>query len=170
MDTSYYLQKFQEAVKQLDHKLLAENSIDVAVGVYIDSVFIKFYKKSWSSDSQNPLTAESRIFFSLWVNDSTIEKQQISYNIHALKLRKLKGYKIQSRKFAEIFRDAFQNFIPKWKNVSTNYGPLTLMEGWIKLDLENFENELLLITENFLEIEFLIDTTLKQFKIENNKL
>ena len=164
MDTPFYLESFQKVADQIDQKLLHQKSIEVSVGIYLDSVFIKLYKKSWTNNPQEPLTAESRIFFSLWINDSTIEKQKIMYNIHALKLRKLKGYSIQSRKFAELFRQDFKDYTSKWQNVSVNHGPLTLMEGWIKLDLENFQEETLKMANNFLEIEYLIDKTLERFK------
>jgi len=169
MDTSFYLENFQKIVDQLDSKLLGKKSIEVSVGIYLDSVFIKLYKKSWASNPQEALTAESRIFFSVWVNDSTLEKQKIMYNIHALKLRKLKGYSIQSRKFAEVFRENFKDYEQKWQNMSVNHGPLTLMEGWIKLDLENFQEEVLKLVSNFLEIEYLIDHTLNQFKLAMQK-
>lgn len=164
MDTSFYLENFQKIANQLDRKLLDEKSVEVSVGVYLDSVFIKLYKKSWANNPHEALTAESRIFFSVWVNDSSIQKQKIMYNIHALKLRKLKGYAIESRKFAEKFRNPFENYSQKWPNVSTNYGPLTLMEGWITLDFENYYAEILKICNNFLEIEHLIDDALLQFK------
>ncbi len=164
MDTSFYLENFQKITNQLNQRLLDEKAIEVSVGVYLDSVFIKLYKKSWSSNPNEALTAESRIFFSVWVNDATIKKQQISYNIHALKLRKLKGHAIESRKFAEKFRNLFENYRQKWPNVSTNHGPLTLMEGWINLGFENYEEEILKICNSFLEIEYLIDDTLFQFK------
>jgi len=164
MNTNFYLENFQKIVDQLDSKLLNAKSIEVSVGIYLDSVFIKLYKKSWASNSQEPLTAESRIFFSVWVNDSTLQKQKIMYNIHALKLRKLSSYKIQSRKFAEVFRESFKNHENKWQNVSTNHGPLTLMEGWIQLDLENLQEEVLKLANNFLEIEHLVDDTLDKFK------
>lgn len=169
MNTSFYLENFQKIVDQLDSKLLDEKSIEVSVGIYLDSVFIKLYKKSWASNPQEALTAESRIFFSVWVNDSTLEKQKIMYNIHALKLRKLKGYSIQSRKFAEFFRENFKVYEQKWQNISVNHGPLTLMEGWIKLDLESFQEEVLKLVSSFLEIEHLIDHTLNQFKLAMQK-
>ncbi|MEO8532627.1 MAG: hypothetical protein ABI441_02700 [Flavobacterium sp.] len=158
------MENFQKIADQLDQKLLSKKSIEVFVGVYLDSVFIKLYKKSWTNNPQEALNAESRIFFSVWVNDSLIEKQQIMYNMHALKLRKLKGYSIQSRKFAEFFREDFRECASKWQNVSLNHGPLTLMEGWVKLDLENFREEILKMSNNFLEIEYLVDKTLERFK------
>ncbi|TPG44050.1 hypothetical protein [Flavobacterium pectinovorum] len=164
MDISFYLDEFQKAANHLDQKLLKEKSVEVSVGVYMDSAFIKLYKKAWSNNPQEALTAESRIFFSVWINDSTNHKQRIMYNIHALKLRKLKGYTIQSRKFAEEFRKHFKNYENNWSNVTTNHGPLTLMEGWLKFDLESFQKDVLGLCNNFLEIEHLIDDALLQFK------
>lgn len=164
MNTSFYREHFQKIANQIDQELLLQKSIEVAVGIYVDSVFIKLYKKSWASNPEEALTAESRIFFSVWINDATIAKQKIMYNIHALKLRNLKGYSIQSRKFAEAFREDFKEYEQKWQNVSVNHGPLTLMEGWIKLDPENLQEEVLKLTHNFLEMEYLIDNTLNQFK------
>lgn len=164
MNTSFYLENFQKIANKLDQKLLKEKSIDVSVGIYSDSVFIKLYKKSWASNPQEALTAESRIFFSVWIDDTTIEKHKIMYNIHALKLRKLKGYTIQSRKFAELFREDFKSHENNWPNVSVNHGPLTLMEGSIKLELENFQEEVLKLAHNFLEMEHLVDRTLNCFK------
>ena len=110
MDFENYLAKFQKAADQLDKKLLREKQIEVAVGTVLNSVFLKLYKKSWANPSPDPLTAETRIFFSVWINDPAIEEQKLLYNIHALKLRKLKGYSIQSRKFADAFRKSFKEF------------------------------------------------------------
>ncbi len=170
MDITFYLKKFQEAADKLDKKNLTEKEIEVAVGIYQEhSVFLKLYKKSWANESENLLTAESRIFFSIWVSDITIQEQKIFYNIHALKLRKLKGYSIESRKFAETFRASFKKFEHRWKNVSTEFGPLTLMEGWIKLDEENFQNEIVDLANRFLEIEHLIDNNLAHFKKPTGK-
>jgi hypothetical protein len=164
MDISFFLNQFQKVADRLDQKLLDEKQIEVSVDIFLDSACLKLYKKSWTNDIKNPLTAESRIFFSVWINDSTIQKQKIMYNTHALKLRNLKGYSIQSRKFAETFRTGFKVYENEWSNVSVNHGPLTLMEGWIKLDLENIEKDILELANNFLTIEHLIDETLLQFK------
>jgi hypothetical protein len=82
-----------------------------------------------------------------------------------LKLRKLKGYSIESRKFADVFRAGFKDFAPQWENVSVKYGPLTLMEGWIKTDPGNFEEEILELVGKFLEIEYLVDEALAKFKL-----
>ena len=164
MDFTKYVNQFHKSADQLDKKVLQKKQIEVAVGVVLHSVYLKLYKKSWANSFQNPLTAESRIFFSIWINDSAKEEQKILYNIHALKLRQLTGYSIQSRKFADLFRDSFKKFEYKWKNVSVRFGPLTLMEGWLKIDSENFQDQILELANNFLEIEHLVDDTLAHFK------
>ncbi len=165
MDTSFYLDKFQKAADRLDKKLLGEKEVEAAVVMYgEDCVVLKLFKRLWTNQFQNPLTSESRIFFSAWISDSTLEEQKILYNIHALKLRQLKGYSIQSRKFADIFRDSFKDFEHKWENVNVKLGPQTLMEGWLKTDSENFQDEILKLGNRFLEIEYLVDNTLARFK------
>ncbi|WP_316824429.1 hypothetical protein [Pedobacter miscanthi] len=164
MDTAFYLEKFQKVADQLDQKVLREKEIEVAVGVVLNSVFLKLYKKSWASKVQDPLTAESRIFFSIWSSEAAIELEKISYNIHAFKLRHLKGYAIQSRQFADAFRNGFKVFEQQWPNVSVKYGPLTLMEGWVKLEHGDFQNEIISLANNFLAIEYLVDDTLLKFK------
>ncbi len=165
MNTNVYLQIFQNAAEQLDKNLLARKQLEVATGLYGDSIFLKLYKKSWASPSHDLLTAKSRIFFSIWINDPDIAEQKLFYNIHALKLRHLTGYSIASRKFAESFRASFTAFEKQWPNVSLNYGPLTLMQGWIKSDPDNIQNGIIALSNNFLEVEPLIDQTLAQFKL-----
>lgn len=164
MDTISYLDKFKNAADKLDNRLLTAKQLEVSTGLYKTSVFLKLYKKSWASPLQDPLTAESRIFFSVWINDSAIKAEKLLYNIHALKLRRLKGYSIESRKFAEIFRASFKDFEYIWKNVSVQFGPLTLMEGWLKINPDNLQNEILKLANNFFEIEHLVDDTLAWFK------
>lgn len=164
MEFENYISLFQKAVTQIDQKLLNEKKIETNVGEILNAAFLKLYKKSWANSIDNPLTAETRIFFSIWVNESTLQQKKIFYNIHALKLRKLYGYSIESRKFANSFREKVKKHLHKWENVSTDFGPLTLMEGWIEFDNEKAQEDILQLANNFLEIENIIDQTLVEFK------
>lgn len=164
MDLEHYVKNFREASDQLDKDVLAKRRLEAAVGIYQDSVFLKLYKESWANPFENPLTAESRIFFSVWINDAAIRDHIIFYNIHALKLRKLKGYKIESRKFADTFRKSFRPFQYQWKNVSVDFGPLTLMEGSLETNASNLQHNILELARNFLEIEHLVDEALMKFR------
>ncbi len=165
MDTSFYTDIFKKAAGRLDKKRLAKKKLEAAVVLYKEnSVVLKLYKRSWANESQDPLTSASRIFYSVWVSDATIKEEQLRYNIHALKLRQLKGYSIQSRKFADSFRDRFKVFAHQWENVSVHFGPLTLMEGWIKMDSNHLQENILKLANNFLDIEYLVDDILAGFK------
>jgi len=164
MDFKFYLEKFEKSAKRLDKKQLAKKQLEVSVGVILDSVFIKLYKREWTNDLNNPLNAEARIFFSVWVNNKTIRENKMFYNIHALKLRKLKGYSILSREFADSYRKHFRKIRTNWENVNLNLGPLTLMEGWKTFSAENLESIIVNLANNFLEIDHLVDETLKEFE------
>lgn len=164
MDFNFYIEKFQQAANQLDKKLPFQKQIEVAVGVYQQSVFIKLYKKQWANKIPDALTSPSRIFFSIWVTDASIKQQKILYNIHALKLRQFDGYSITSRDFANNFRKKFKYFEHEWPNVSTKFGPLTLMEGWASADLNNFTTAVLKLANQFFSIEFIIDNLLEEYK------
>jgi hypothetical protein len=164
MDSIYYLNKFQQAADQIDKKILNKKQIEVEVGIWLDSVALKLQKKTWTNKSQEILHSEASIFFSVWLNDATIKESKILYNIHALKLRQLSGYSIASREFAAAFRARFKNFEDQWPNVGVNFGPQTLMQGWKKVDLEFFKNEILELVNQFLEIDYLIDGLLANCK------
>lgn len=165
MDYNFYLKKFESAFSQLDKEAFENSNIQLFVGIVMDSVVIKAYKSEWSSDLENPLTAGSRIFFSVWVNEKTIKENKLYYNIHALKLRQLKGYKITSRDFAERFRNQFVKQQENWSNVTFNYGPLTLMQGWQVLNIESLEKDIINLVQKFLKISPIIDQTLSYYKI-----
>ncbi len=79
-------------------------------------------------------------------------------------MRHLKGYSIQSRQFANVFRESFKRFDKKWENVSVKFGPVTLMEGWLKVEYSNSQDEIVALANNRIEIEQLIDDTLTHFK------
>jgi hypothetical protein len=163
VDRSFFTTGFQRATSEIDKKRLAEKKLKVWIGKFLQCDVLKIYKESWTNPSKDPVTSPSRIFFSIWVDPAN--EQKLFYNIHALKLRQLKGYKIESRKFAETFRKEFKGFSHNWENVSINFGPLTLMQGFVALKPENFQTEVLRLSNNFLEIEHLIDKTLAAFKL-----
>ena len=163
-DLKKYTALFQKAADKLDKKKQAAKKVEVAVGIYSDSVFLKLYKTAWANKCNDPVHSPSRIFFSVWATGKSIKQGTLFYNIHALKLRKLEGYNIESRKFAEAFRKAFRPYESEWPDVSTAFGPLTLMEGCAKITPGDFEKEIISLSTRFLKIEHLIDEVLSQFK------
>jgi hypothetical protein len=167
-----WLNKFKQGVDQFDRELFSQKKLDYKVGIWRESAVLKFQKKSWLNTDQPAKPFGESVFFSIWVSDESIREGKLLYNIHALKLRQLAGYSIKSREFAEAFRSEFKPFQKKWPNISVNFGPLTLMEGWVPLDEENFENIIIDLSYKFLEIAFIIDDLLKKRKklVGSNRL
>ncbi len=150
MDFDFYRRKFQLAASAWE---LECRSLRVAVVDVLNSVALKVYKETWANKDSDPLTAPSRIFFSLWVNEKTLKKKCLYYNIHALKLRHFKAYAIESTNFAASFRKKFKKFREDWPNVNTDLGPLTLMEGWQLFTKEISQDG----SSNRISADFLID-------------
>lgn len=170
IDFKYYESVFETAIVQLDKSAFSKRKIDIAVGRYGESVFLKLYKSSWASPGQDALTADSRIFFSVWVDEIKRSQFQLMYNIHALKLRQLHGYNIESRKFAAAFRQSFSKFEGDWPAVNIQLGPLTLMQGAIQIRKDDLSSEIVRLANQFLTIDHLIDETLARFKTNSKKI
>jgi len=163
MDTGYYLSKFQNSLAGLDLDLFRQKSLDLKVGIWLDSVVLKIQNPAWLNQDSSARPFSESIFFSVWVSDEPIRESKIYYNIHALKMRELKGYKIKSRDFAQAFRERFKAHQSNWPNVSVNYGPLTLMEGWVVLD-DSIEHQINTLALKFLDIAYIIDDLLNEAK------
>jgi hypothetical protein len=121
------------------------------------SVVLKLLKTRWSSDDQS-IGNSSGIFFSVWTDE--IRPGRLRYNIHALKLRELRGFALQSRKFAHSFRDAFAPISAGWPNVSMDFGPQTLMQGFQETSVDAFEDRVVEWSIRFFPVSALIDELL----------
>jgi len=129
-------------------------------GFYNDCAVLKLQRASWTNDRMDRVQNKTGIFFSIWIDKDAASKSRANYNIHALKLRQLEGYLITSRDFANDFRDGFASMHDAWPNVSVDYGPLTLMQGWIEIVPKGFEEDILVLLERFKPISRLIDRLL----------
>ena len=131
------------------------------VGFYKACSVLKLQKASWTNDPMDCVQNTSGVFFGIWINKESARKNRAIYNIHALKLRQLEGYSVTSRDFANEFRKGFASTRNTWPNVSVNYGPVTLMQGWIEVDSNSFEEGVLFLMDHFNELSPLIDRLLE---------
>ncbi|SRR5579871_612686 len=130
-------------------------------GPYKDCSVLKLQKPSWTNDSMDKVENTSGIFFSIWTTEASLRKCRVHYNIHALKLRELRGYSITSRDFAAAFRNGFASLQSGWPNVRVDYGPQTLMEGWMNIDSRHFEEDVLALMTRFETMTPLLDGLLE---------
>lgn len=126
---------------------------------------LKLLKAHWSDDDPRLIGNETGVFFSLWIEAD--DASQLHFNIHALKLRRLRKYALESRKFAEAFRRAFEPLRPQWPPHRVDFGPQTLMEGNVPWDAVPDPGELQLVNlaDRFVDIAGLIDELLKSHQV-----
>jgi len=123
---------------------------------------LKILKSTWTNDTHDRIGNDSGVFFSVWMSTLKDEEEMVLYNIHALKLRQLAGYRLESRKFAFAFRDEFLPHAEKWPNVRTNLGPQTLMQGWIPRRPSELPNDIFNLAHQFGDLIPIIDRLLNE--------
>lgn len=156
-----YLASFSRSAAKLRPTLDARH-IEAHVGRWHESAVLKLQKRRWAHPHPAPGAGEAGVFFSVWINEKSLRHQRMCYNIHALQLRSLKGVSIQSREFAAAFRSAFAGSSGDWPHVSTDYGPQTLMEGWVDLVSDKMETDVDALIRGFLPLADVIDHLLDQ--------
>jgi hypothetical protein len=128
---------------------------------------LNLLKPHWTSDSPDVISNTCGIFFSAWIDvdvGSSRPNRRLRYNIHALKLRGMPGYKLESRKFAEEFRSGFDAVRLPWPNLTLDHGPQTLMEGFVEVAAPSCEAELVGLAMRFDPVAPLIDQLLAKAK------
>jgi hypothetical protein len=131
-----HLKSFQKARKRIVDDARFDHPWVCKTGLWPENdepkaAVLKLLKQRWSPDPQDVTASTTGIFFSVWIDDSATARGGLHYNLHALKLRQLAGYRLESRKFASAFREAFLPSRVSWPDVSTQFGPQTLFQGFI---------------------------------------
>ena len=126
---------------------------------------LKLLKDAWTNDSHDQLRNTSGIFFSIWESTRKGDEDRLLYNIHALKMRQLQGYKARSREFAFAFRREFLPYWGAWPHVSTDYGPLTLMQGWIERRPHRLARDIYDLAQPFQDLVPVIDRLLSEVAV-----
>ncbi len=152
---------FSKIKSRFDEQQPVSDGLVCKQGFYMNCFVLKLQKPSWTNDRMDQIQNETGIFFSIWIDKKAASKNRANYNIHAFKLRQLKGYSITSRNFADDFRDRFTSVRGPWPNVSIEHGPQTLMRGWIEVSPNDFENDIFVLMERFEKLSPLIDHLLE---------
>lgn len=153
-----YLDEFEKVVSNQIPKLEKLGLVS-EIKNWNGTAVLKLQKPSWTD-----LGFAQGVFFSVWIEPKDEKKRIAKYNIHALKLRLREGYTIKANEFAEAFRLRFGKYGIDWPNLSVKYGPQTLFEGWIELDIDRFGSDVEALVDKFLEVQHLIDELLAERK------
>jgi len=128
------------------------------------AVVLKLLKPHWSPDPREAIVSAAGIFFSVWIDEPALAKGGLHYNLHALKLRQLTGYALESRKFATSFRDRFQLAQDRWPNVSTAFGPQTLFQGFRECPISAFGSAIFDLAHSFVPLGEVVEKLLADHK------
>ncbi len=164
MDNFHYVEIFKAAAGQVPAEQLRQSGLELKVGIWMDSVVLKIQKPAWLNTGIKHKPFEESVFFSVWLSDESLAKNRLCYNIHALAMRSLVNYRIQSRAFAEDFRKRFIADKTLWPNVRTDFGPLTLMEGWVPLPATDLDHAIAKLATQFVPLHMIIDDVFKLYK------
>jgi hypothetical protein len=154
---SPWLVRLEQIQADLTSGLLEKHGLRCVTGDWLDSAVLKIQKPSWTDGGPG-----QGVFFSIWLGDKEIRKNRFNYNIHALKLRLREGYAIKPGDFASAFRGKFASQSGRWPNVCTDYGPQTLMQGWMPLDAKTFRRDVAGLVDSFVAIHGIIDVLLEE--------
>src|SRR3954462_7505739 len=128
-----------EARSRYERQRSRDRELVCADGFHMDCDVLKLRKETWTNDDPTKINSPTGgIFFSIWVAHEDARNGRAKYNIHSYGHRKLKNYRIASNDFCDDFRAGFKPLQTRWPNVSTDFGCVTLMEGWFKIDEEKF--------------------------------
>ena len=154
---SKYQAILQRIRKNHADRLLRTFRLRCEAGNCLDSAALKLQKSNWSDNGMG-----QGIFFSVWLGNREVETNKFNYNIHALKLGSQKSCGVKPVAFARAFRSRFA--FTRWPNLSTDYGPQTLMQGWLPLHPHTFEQDVLVLIERFVSTHHTIDELLNHGK------
>lgn len=123
---------------------------------------LKIFKAHWMPDFQDEAVGTTvGIFFSVWIDDAAVKGRGLHYNLHALKLRQLPGYVLESRKFASAFRATFGPRSSSWPSVKMAFGPQTLFQGFAKCPLGRADEGACNLAKKFIPLGDVVDGLLK---------
>jgi hypothetical protein len=161
--TSYasYLAILENIRDTTSSDLVRQHQLRCEAGDWMDSATLKLQKDTWTSSGTG-----QGIFFSVWLGEKELKARRFNYNIHSLKLGALPGHDVKPREFAMAFREKLDAHAQRsdWRNLSTDYGPQTLMQGWMPLDEVTFRPDVESLIKRFVGMHGVIDALLLERK------
>jgi hypothetical protein len=158
-----YLTIFEGFKAEYSTHLKMQHGLDIKTGEALGAAILKVLKPTWTTDKPSEILNTNGMFFSVWV-DAACEADGIArYNLHAKKLRAIKGERFAAREFVRSFRAQCGDELKSWPNWSYPKGPITLFEGHFNLDLATLGAETEKLVERFATLTPSLDKLLSEF-------
>lgn len=130
-----YLDIFNAVKAERAYGLEWQHKLSIKTGEGLGAALLKVMKPEWTTDAPEELLNSNGVFFSIWVDADCEARGVARYNLHAKKLRALKGETFAAREFVRAFRAQCGDELEGWPNWSYPKGPITLFEGEVPLDM-----------------------------------
>jgi hypothetical protein len=131
-----YLEVFNAVKAEREYGLQWQHQLSIKTGEGLGAALLKVMRPAWTTDAPEELLNTNGLFFSIWVDAACEAKGFARYNLHAKKLRAIKGEAFAAREFARAFRAQCGDELKGWPNWNYPKGPITLFEGEFPLALE----------------------------------
>jgi hypothetical protein len=138
----------------------SQHGLTIKTGEGLGAAILKLIKPEWTTDNPSELLNTNGLFFGVWVDADCEAKGIARYNLHAKKLRAIKGQAFAAREFARSFRAQGKDELASWPNWSYPKGPITLFEGHFALDENTLKAETSKLMDRFAALTPLLDSLL----------
>jgi hypothetical protein len=139
-----------------------QHGLTIKTGFGLDAAILKLLKPTWTTDGSKELLNSNGLFFSVWVDAPSEAKGIARYNLHAKKLRAIKGEAFAAREFARAFRAQCGDDLKAWPNWSYPKGPITLFEGHVPLDANTLKAETSKLMDRFAALTPMLERLLAE--------
>lgn len=152
-----YLRIFEALKAARAAELHSKHGLTIKTGEGLDAAIIKLLKPTWTTDTGDEILNTNGLFFGVWVDPASEAMGRARYNLHAKKLRFLKGPEFAAREFARAFRTSLGTELRTWPNLVYPKGPITLFEGWVPLRPDTLSQQTSDLLDRFAAITPAID-------------
>jgi hypothetical protein len=139
---------------------LLAHGLVIKAGEGMGAAILKVLKPAWTTDPPEQFLNTNGLFFSVWVDPACKAQKRARFNLHAKKLRNIKGEAFAAREFARTFRAEAAAALQHWPTNVYPKGPITLFEGHIHLDRRTLQMEASALVDRFVAMVPTIDRQL----------
>lgn len=156
----HHLTVFDQLREARAADFLSQHGLLIKTGWALDAAILKLLKPWWTTDDPGQLLNSNGLFFGVWIDAACEAKGMARYNVHAKKLRMIKGEAFAARDFARTFRAQAKDELRGWPNCVFPKGPITLFEGSFRLDAGTLKDETSALMDRFAALTPLVDRLL----------
>src|SRR5689334_6965747 len=89
-----YLSAFRGAAATVSTHSNWDRQLVCRVGYHMDCAVLKVQKAEWTNDNLSAMGNQTGVFFSIWITQKRSAAGRAEYNIHAMQLRKVNGFRL----------------------------------------------------------------------------